>query len=534
MSIEMSVQSSMKLALKMDQFKTYMDSSKMEHKSYQYEGVKWILQNELKQSIKGKKQVRGGIIADEMGLGKTIMMIGTMLCNFVPKTLIVVPPILINQWFLQIYKTTGHKALIYHGSTKQRITEEQLNSAIIVITTYGGVTLNKKQLAKNNLGPLHQIKWSRIVFDEAHHLRNSNTIRNKSVKLLKTNIRWMVTGTPIQNSKKDFQTLCGLVGIQIRFEEGKEAILKKMLKQFVLRRTKKSVGIEMTEIISSKNVILWQSSREMALSQEIHSALGFSNVSLKETKRTALLDLMENSDGGKLLLLLRARQTCIYPNLISKMLKDLSTNDADYYRDTLKQSSKLDFVTKKILERKGNGNGKLVFCHFRDEMDEIIKRLQAGGIERVVSFDGRTSAIKRVEILNEKNEVLVLQIQTGCEGLNLQEDYSEIYFVSPHWNPAVEDQAIARCHRIGQKKPVYVEHFVMSQFTKEKNEEDEIEVVDNVMELMLDQLEQLDEHLDEDNEDDISKSTETFSVDDYVISVQERKKLIAEEIIQVH
>ena len=69
-----------------------------------------------------------------------------------------------------------------------------------------------------------------------------------------------------------------------------------------------------------------------------------------------------------------------------------------------------------------------------------------------------------MEALHDKNDALILQIQTGCEGLNLQENYSEIYFISPHWNPAIEDQAVARCHRIGQTKPVYVERFEMSPF----------------------------------------------------------------------
>jgi hypothetical protein len=68
-------------------------------------------------------------------------------------------------------------------------------------------------------------------------------------------------------------------------------------------------------------------------------------------------------------------------------------------------------------------------------------------------------------------EALVLQIQTGCEGLNLQENYSEIYFISPHWNPAIEDQAVARCHRIGQQKIVYVERFQMEAFDKPDDQE---------------------------------------------------------------
>jgi SNF2 family DNA or RNA helicase len=124
----------------------------------------------------------------------------------------------------------------------------------------------------------------------------------------------------------------------------------------------------------------------------------------------------------------------------------------------------LDSVVAAILERKENGCGKLVFCHFREEIDEVATRLRNGGITKVATFDGRTSNAKRFEILNDKNEVLILQIQTGCEGLNLQENYSEIYFISPHWNPAIEDQAIARCHRIGQTKSVFVQRFEMSSF----------------------------------------------------------------------
>ena len=134
---------------RMERFAKYLDRSGMDHKKYQFDGVRWILNNEL--ALNPVANVRGGFIADEMGLGKTIMMIGTMLCNFVDKTLIVLPPVLIDQWYVQIYRTTGHKAVIYHGEGKKRMNLDLLNSAKIVLTTYGAITLSRSQIKNNEL-----------------------------------------------------------------------------------------------------------------------------------------------------------------------------------------------------------------------------------------------------------------------------------------------------------------------------------------------------------------------------------------------
>ena len=470
-------------------FKEYLDRTKMEHKQYQYDGVQWMLNNELRADpVAG---VRGGFIADEMGLGKTIMMIGTMLCNFRARTLIVVPPVLVDQWYAQIYRTTGHKPLIYHGNKKKQISQFLLSQASIVITTYGAITLTKKQIDANAVTPLHQLQWARVIFDEAHHLRNKNTTRHISAKKLQANIRWLVSGTPVQNKRQDFYSLCSLLGLPASFYTEVDN-LPKLTADFVLKRTKTGVGIKMPNVVHGKNMVSWGNRKEMELSEEIHSALGFSHVSASKSR-----DFVANSlsKGGVLSLILRARQTCIYPKLLSKTL---SQNDnLSTYSEAFNCSSKLDFALDKILQRKDNGCGKLIFCHFREEIDEIAARLRAGGMAKVATFDGRTTGGKRVEALNDKNDALILQIQTGCEGLNLQENYSEIYFISPHWNPAVEDQAVARCHRIGQTKPVYVERFEMSPFAAMEGD---------------DQL-------------------PTRTVDNYVGAVQEGKRAIAQECI---
>ncbi len=442
-------------------FKKYLERTKMEHKDYQYDGVRWMIHNELRTDP--PCGIRGGFIADEMGLGKTIMMIGTLICNFQKHSLIVLPPILIDQWFIQIFKTTGHKALIYHGEDKKTISIEHLMNAHIVITTYGAITLTKKQIKDDVTTVLHKIKWARVIFDEAHHLRNSKTTRYISAKMLDADIRWLVSGTPIQNSKKDFYSLCSMIRLPASYYS-EPANLRDLASSFILKRSKKQVGIVMSDVVSDKNIVLWTNQKEMQLSEEIHSALQFSGVSTDKGRE--VIKGLQN--GGILSLLLHARQTCILPKLMSNKLAKLyhlgAISDYNTYKDVFNCSSKLDSVVAAILERKENGCGKLVFCHFREEIDEVATRLRNGGITKVATFDGRTSNAKRFEILNDKNEVLILQIQTGCEGLNLQENYSEIYFISPHWNPAIEDQAIARCHRIGQTKSVFVQRFEMSSF----------------------------------------------------------------------
>ncbi len=423
----------------MSRFMWFIGKSGIDFKQHQYDGVEWCVKNELSQDL--PCAINGGFIADEMGLGKTLLMIGLMISNLLPKTLIVLPNILIEQWTREIERTTGHCPLLVYGQEKKNITKEQFDNALIVITSYGTLVSHK-----NTTQIMLDQKWSRIVFDEAHHLRNGKK-RYEVAKQLKSQCRWLVSGTPIQNRLKDFYNLCSSLNLPPEFYK-KQANLELIANHFILRRTKKQVGLLLADPVLTVKTVEWTYNKEYELARQIHEKMG------QTTSKTTKID--GKSGENKLQMILSARKMCILPKMVKPLLEKGEENVDDI------GSSKMDSVLRTLIERSGNGNGKLIFCHFHQEMDTIVSRLLENGITSIATIDGRIASNCRQEILETKHEYILLQIQVGCEGLNLQADFSEIYFISPHWNPATEEQAIARCHRIGQQKQVHVFRFIMA------------------------------------------------------------------------
>ena len=468
-----------------DKFQRYLDRTGLDKKDYQVKGVEWCIERETKGiaihlNEKTTKIIRGGIMADEMGLGKTIQMLGTVVCNFKRQTLIVLPRALLDQWANAIAKTLGHHALIYHAIPKKNkaAMNVKLQSSPIVITTYGMIAVTKKQ--KKQLSPLHDIEWSRIIFDEAHHLRNKSTGEYGGALKLKAAIVWMVTGTPIQNRVSDLYSLLDILKVPQSYYLHCEEILHELTTQLILHRTKAGVGLILPALSADTESIKWKNKIERNLAERLHrqiggcyyiaeGAEGTGAEGAGTTSAEGTLEEDEDGDDGPVLLkILRARQVCILAALLNAPQQQKQPN-----------SSKIKAVIAKIVERKENGKHKLVFCHYRGEID-FIKAILVNDYQMNVSvIDGRTKINERRKILEQaaaataaeeqasagqaQGEILILQIQTGCEGLNLQK-FSEVYFVSPHWNPAVEEQAIARCHRIGQTAETDVFRFYMNGF----------------------------------------------------------------------
>ena len=551
-----------------DRFDEYIEKSGLEPKKYQREGVEFCLRRESRGGASGGQTasasgVIGGIIADEMGLGKTIMMMGLILANLAAyrRTLIVVPVALIAQWVAQLKRTiidTGVKpdltVCVFHGGAgKRRVvataTADDGNmvwclrppkkrggggegkSIDIVITTYGCVAMEEPAVVKA-VNPLKKASAvptlslltfhaDRVIFDEAHHLRNKNSrvfkgamrvvvgSPSEAVGPRRPSV-WIVTGTPIQNKISDLKSLCYVLGFNVGdliTEEKRRAIRD----EYVLRRTKVSVGMvvvaeeeggggvveaaEATDAVVTcaprlqslkhyKSNVPWGSENELALSRDIHRA------ARNTTDRAERLKLYT-----------RMRQMCVWPALLhegeksnNRYKKQGSVEDGledsledtygfamDEFKAAISKQSKMDRVVATMVAEASSacgssGRKSIVFCHYRREMmslRDMLLRAGAGagavvnGEDDIAIIDGTVSGRDRARIFAAEPRVLILQIRTCSEGLNLQ-SYSDVYFVSPHWNPCVEDQAIARCYRMGQTNGVRVFRFYMSDFVAEE------------------------------------------------------------------
>ena len=448
----------------MEPFNGYLVRNTMDSNDHQVDGINWCLRIEKEGEEMDGHKVRSGILADEMGLGKTIQMIGLILCNFKTHNLIVLPRALLEQWYGIICRTLGHAPLLYHGRSAKGVTKEELSAAPVVLTTYGMLAgLTEKPIKGQPLkyGPLHDVVWDRIIFDEAHHLRNRNTRNHKAASHVRSSHKWLVTGTPIQNGVIDFFGLCAVLGLSQPFYVNRDNMAK-VISRLILKRTKDDVGIDLPPLNQTIVTVPWGSDSEKQLAEDIHVHLQFSRLGSGR----------EDNPFGNLgfhhfAMMQRARQSCIDMGLMKKNIEKLMAlkliDETFPVEEAMGYHSKIDKVVEIISERKDNGRAKLVFCHYHKEIDRVMTSLSNLGL-KVGKFDGRVSQAERDEMLERGDlDVMVLQIKTGCEGLNLQH-FKEVYFVSPHWNPAVEDQAVARCHRIGQDDEVDVFSFKMAPF----------------------------------------------------------------------
>jgi SNF2 family DNA or RNA helicase len=405
---------------------------------YQQEGVMWMLT--MENNI-GKP--KGGFLCDEMGLGKTVQLIATILGNKKRKTLIVVPKSIVSQWVDEITKfAPSLRCKVWDGPDRD---STNINFVDVVVAPYSVIRMGSR---------LHGIHWDRIILDEAHEIRNRNSKIFKNVNALRSDIRWVVTGTPVFNSMNDFVSLCEFVGIPRVLVQGMSNKVKDI---YILRRTKEDLDMNDIPECHFENVELEMYKEERRLYEYVFE-------DAQETVREIFKTTTNISAKNMELLecLLRARQCCIWPQMYYDGVAKKTETEAELW---VGGSRKMDTLFRMI---EGHPDEKaLVFCQFTGEMNHIQKNIK-GPVFRI---DGSVSKEDRLEQMRlfkkaQSNAVLIIQIKSGGTGLNLQEA-TRVYITAPSWNPATELQAVGRSHRSGQTKTVYVKKFVYEKSVEE-------------------------------------------------------------------
>jgi SNF2 family DNA or RNA helicase len=400
---------------------------------YQHTGVAWLTRRER------APDYPGGFLCDEMGLGKTVQLLATMIDNPLPRTLIVVPKSLVSQWVTEIAKFAPHfNVHVFDGP--KRIGPIFRTAHHITIAPYSVV----------GDGTLAVWAWDRIILDEAHEIRNKKSKTYKDLQAIKSRVRWLVTGTPVFNSVRDFVALAGFLGIPQDYVQG---YLSDVRAKYVLRRTKDDLGARLQlPPCDFDNLELEMYPEERQL---------YSDVYLRA--QGIVREIFRNGAEGMhqmeiLEALLRVRQAMTWPQLYLDGVARKDQSDPEVWTGRSKKHETLMELLHSHPTEKS-----LVFTQFMGEMDRLQELVHGAGIP-VFRIDGGVDKDQRAARIQgfrkcKGGAVFLIQIKAGGVGLNLQEA-TRVYITTPAWNPATELQAIGRAHRTGQEQVVTVRKLV--------------------------------------------------------------------------
>jgi len=415
---------------------------------YQREGVLWMLTMENQTS--GPK---GGFLCDEMGLGKTVQLLATMLGNPKTRTLLVVPKSIITQWVEEIARFAPSLSVcVFDGPDRRYDAKKD-----IVIAPYS--------LLSSNDVTLHMVQWNRVILDEAHEIRNKTSKLFKSVCQLKTQIKWIVTGTPVFNSMEDFVSLCTFLGLSKTVVQGMTNKIKDI---YILRRTKEDLA-KINERLRLPPCYFENVELEMYPDEKQLYEVVF--LEAQDTIRDAFKNAVSLNAKNMIILecLLRARQCMIWPQMyLDGIAKQNETKPEKWVGRSKKMETLFEMVESHPSEK------TLVFCQFRGEMNYIQSQMKCP----VFRIDGSVPKEERVRQIEgfkkiQGGAVFIIQIKSGGQGLNLQEA-TRVYITAPSWNPATELQAIGRSHRTGQTQPVYVKKLIYKECPRFVSVEEEM------------------------------------------------------------
>lgn len=376
----------------------------------------------------------GGILADEMGLGKTIQTIAFLLSNKDKKSIVITPTALIYNWKneLEKFAPTLKVGLLHAAKSEREKILDNIDNYDVILTTY--------TTYKNDIDKYKNINFDYCIIDEAQNIKNPDAIITKAIKNVNAKVKFALTGTPIENNLMELWSIFDFIMPGYLYNKSKfKSIfvnndkniieLKNLIKPFILRRTKKEVITELPDKIEQKIIIDLEKEHKRAYK-------GYVNLITRKIKEN-------NQDNITVFsYLTKLRQLCLSPELMVKNYQG--------------KNSKLDVLINIIND--SSDEKILVFSQFTKVLEVIGKRLNEENISYSY-LDGKTSAKDRVKLVEEfntnNNKVFLISLKAGGTGLNLTSANIVVHF-DPWWNPAIEDQASDRAHRIGQKNVVNV------------------------------------------------------------------------------
>jgi superfamily II DNA or RNA helicase len=424
-----------------------------ELRPYQQRGVDWLMFC--------RHAGLGCVLADDMGLGKTIQALAAIPSRGAGRTLVVSPTSVLFNWLAETRKFRPDLAVAtYHGA--RRALDP---SADVVLTSY--------PILRNDIDVLGGVAWDTVILDESQTIKNPDSQVARAAYKLKASWRLTLSGTPIENRLDELWsqlhfTNPGLLGGRTDFADrwaepimqgdaGAAARLRERIRPFVLRRMKSEVARELPP------------RTEAVMYVELDDNERVTYDAIRAATQREIVALLEAGKGimAALEALLRLRQAACHTALLPAGMRGTQKRDPEAPGPL--SSSKMTRLLDALEDAVADGHRALVFSQWTSLLDLIEPLLQAANIA-YVRLDGST--VDRAGVVNEFQAdggppVMLLSLKAGGTGLNLTAA-DHVFLVDPWWNPAVEDQAADRAHRIGQDKPVMVYRLVARDTVEER------------------------------------------------------------------
>lgn len=428
------------------------ESLKATLRPYQIRGFSWL--------VFMRECGLGACLADDMGLGKTIQTIAYIL-HIKEKGLqkkpflLVCPTSLLSNWQreLLVFAPTV-KVYVHHGADRDKNIEHDYD---IIITSYS--------LVDKDLKHLKMIDWESIILDEAQNIKNAETKQTKAVKSLKGSHRIILTGTPVENKPSDIWSLMdfvnhGLLGSKSWFSSRYSKALSYSQKEEQQDQSKK-IALQLKTVVGPFMLRRLKTDRSIIvdLPEKIHHRiicpLSVDQASLYKACVDDMLKRLEGASGIE-------RRGLIFTTLLK--LKQICNHPAHFTKIMEGSSGKLDVLYDLLDDILGSNEKVLIFTQFKEMGEMLVKFLKERTGEDILFLNGSTPAKMRGDMVRDFQEkgcykIFILSLKAGGIGLNLTAANHVVHY-DRWWNPAVEEQATSRAHRIGQDKIVSVHTFI--------------------------------------------------------------------------